>query len=103
MFDDEPGCFGVAQAGAGRVGVPLVIVKTVGGVEYRGDTTLRPGAGTIESSALGDQCHLERIGKAQCHRLSGQATAENEDVELDHGEGRRAGLVKDRSPLNQKV
>ena len=94
MFDDEPGCFGIAQAGAGRVGVPLVIVKTVGGVEYRRDTTLRPGAGTIREAALGDQCHLERIGKAQCHRLSGQATAENEDVELDHGSGAASGAGK---------
>ena len=82
VLDHEAGRFRIAQAGTGDEGVLDVGFHAVGGVEHRGDSSLRPVARTVGELALGHEGNAQMVGEAQRHGLAGRAAAKDEYVVL---------------------
>ncbi len=82
----------VAQAGTGHQRVFDVRGKAVVVGQHGGNTALRPAAGAVLQSALGDDSHPVRGRQVQGGGQAGQAAAHNQNVKVVRGH--RVGVVE---------
>ena len=79
-LDHETDGVVVAEAGAGDVGIPDVVLDAVRLVQDGGDAPLGPAGGAVEELVLGDQGDLAVPGKVQGGGHAGEAAADDQDV-----------------------
>ena len=86
MRHDEAGRGLVAQSGAGDQRVLHVLVMAVMRVEHGRNTALRPVTGAVTQRAFGDHDHLAVLRKMQGDGQTGQAAADDGDIEFHGGD-----------------
>ena len=84
VFDDEACRSRVTKTGARREGILQMGINGVGRVEHGGDATLSPAGGGIFEGLFGDDGDTQSVCQTQGQRLSSQAAAEDQYIEVDH-------------------
>lgn len=84
VFDDEAGGFCIAQTCSRGQRVPDVRLDRIRLVEDSGDPALRPTACAVFQAAFGHKRDPEAVRQPKGKGLTGQATANDKDVELVH-------------------
>ena len=82
VFDDEARRLRIVEVRARNEGIADVILKGILTVQDGGDSTLRPGGGALFQAAFADQPDLAGLCETDGRRLSGQAAANDENVEI---------------------
>lgn len=81
VLDDEARRLGVIQEGARDDGVADVRLDRILAIQYGGNAALSPAGSAVLQRTLADQRHLVGFCETEGRRLSGQTTADNENVE----------------------